>query len=397
MLKHWRRTLALLGVVAATGLVCAAVALAKKPAPPPPPPPISYSMTVLGKLGGDVTSCACDVNNSGDVVGWSQSADGTYRAFMYDNTLGVMVPLNDLIDPNSGWDLIRAYGINDSGQIAGWGYVGGQRRAYRFTPGYTDETGVQVPAVIEDLGALGEPSSRAYSINDYGEVAGSLDAGGHTTGAFVYTDADGDGDEEMVDIGDLGGGWARAYAINNDGQVAGESDTDVTRILDQHAFRYTPGEDGLPGVMEDLGILGPPDTFMNESSGNDINDNGHVVGTAYTGDRIKGWATEHAFIYTDHMIDLGTLGGYNSYGNGINSSGAVVGNSHDSNRNQPPDANPCHGFLYTEEFGMLKLESLIVNLLADYQGPISAEKINDSGQICGQADGQAILLTPVTP
>ena len=44
---------------------------------------------------------------------------------------------------------------------------------------------------------------------------------------------------------------------------------------------------------------------------------------------------------------------------------------------------------------MLKLERLIVDLPADYQGPISAKKINDAGQICGQADGEAILLTPL--
>jgi probable HAF family extracellular repeat protein len=387
MLKPWKRTLALLGVVAATGLVCAAVALgAKKPPAPPPPPPISYSMTVLGVLPGDATSQAFDINNSGDVVGCSQSADGTYRAFLYDHALGVMIALNDLIEQDSAWDLRKAYGINDFGQIAGWGLLGGQRRAYRFTPGYTDQKGIDVPAVVENLGTLGEPSSIATSINNYGEVAGTLDAGGLTRGAFVYTDVDGDGVEEMVDIGDLGGGWARAWAINNQGQVTGESDTDVTTILDQHAFRYTPGEDGLPGTMEDLGILGPPDSLWNDSIGNEINDNGHVVGIACTG-KIKGKVYHHAFIYTDHMIDLGTLGGNVSEARGINCDDDVVGNAWDSK-------GADHGFLYTAEFGMLKLESLIVDLPADYHGPISAEKINDSGQICGHADGKAILLTP---
>jgi hypothetical protein len=49
MLKHWRRTLALLGVVAATGLVCAAVALAKKPPAPPPPPPSGPGLIAFSK------------------------------------------------------------------------------------------------------------------------------------------------------------------------------------------------------------------------------------------------------------------------------------------------------------------------------------------------------------
>lgn len=88
------------------------------------------------------------------------------------------------------------------------------------------------------------------------------------------------------------------------------------------------------------------------------------------------------------MIDLGTLGGGRSEGHGVNSSGHVVGVSHE---NTIDDWNV--GFLYTEEFGMLKLEDLIEG----FQGPIEPEKINDAGQIRGQADGEAVLLTPLTP
>jgi probable HAF family extracellular repeat protein len=246
------------------------------------------------------------------------------------------------------------------------------------------------PAVVENLGTLGGDSSKACDISDCEEVAGwSYDAQG-TTRAFVYTDVD--GVEEMVDIGDLGSGsTSYAWAINTRGQVAGESGG--TGFFQTRAFRYTPGGDGLPGVMEDLAPL------AEYSKGYDINENGHVVGFVCTG-RVKGWPVDHAFLYTDHLIDLGTLGGYYSYAYGINSSREVVGASTEATKG---DTQPAHGFLYTNKtdtggFAMFKLQSLLVNP-GDVQGPIRPEKINGAGQICGRVEGtnQAILLTPVTP
>jgi hypothetical protein len=45
-----------------------------------------------------------------------------------------MLDLNSLIDPGSGWLLIEAEGINDAGQITGFGLVGGQFSAFLLTP-----------------------------------------------------------------------------------------------------------------------------------------------------------------------------------------------------------------------------------------------------------------------
>jgi hypothetical protein len=39
-----------------------------------------------------------------------------------------------LIPGNSGWNLVVAYDINDSGQIVGWGYHNGLKRAFLLTP-----------------------------------------------------------------------------------------------------------------------------------------------------------------------------------------------------------------------------------------------------------------------
>ena len=78
-------------------------------------------------------SPATAINNYGQVVGGAP-------AFVVGN--GVMNFLDNLIPAESGWKLIMAYGINDSGQIVGMGAQGsasgaGVKRAYLLTPIYS--------------------------------------------------------------------------------------------------------------------------------------------------------------------------------------------------------------------------------------------------------------------
>ena len=89
-----------------------------------------YSGTLmhdLGTLPGDSFSEAWAINNSGQVVGESDS-----HAFLYRD--GVMYDLNALINPSSGWEIQRAFGINDRGQITGLGTFFGQQDAFLLTP-----------------------------------------------------------------------------------------------------------------------------------------------------------------------------------------------------------------------------------------------------------------------
>jgi probable HAF family extracellular repeat protein len=91
--------------------------------------------TDLGSLGGG-SSYAHDINASGHVVGSSTlTSDGNFNdthAFIYRD--GEIHNLNSLIDPSSQWTLINAKGINDRGQIVGWGWHDGYPRAYLLTP-----------------------------------------------------------------------------------------------------------------------------------------------------------------------------------------------------------------------------------------------------------------------
>jgi probable HAF family extracellular repeat protein len=86
----------------------------------------------LGTLGG-ANSEALGINDLGQVVGWSATSNGTSHAFIYDHMHG-MIDLNSLIDPELGWSLSFASGINNAGQIVGGGNLNGQYFAVVLTP-----------------------------------------------------------------------------------------------------------------------------------------------------------------------------------------------------------------------------------------------------------------------
>jgi probable HAF family extracellular repeat protein len=65
-------------------------------------------------------------------VGFSTTRRNDYHAFVSTNG-SKMQKLNKLIAPNNGWVLGQANGINDAGQIVGYGTIGGQTHAFLLT------------------------------------------------------------------------------------------------------------------------------------------------------------------------------------------------------------------------------------------------------------------------
>jgi probable HAF family extracellular repeat protein len=91
-------------------------------------------MQDLGALGEDVLGDPAGINNSDQVVGGSCDNSGNCRAFFWQKK--VMMDLNALIPADSPLYLIYALGINDAGEIVGFGLETstGEGHAYVATP-----------------------------------------------------------------------------------------------------------------------------------------------------------------------------------------------------------------------------------------------------------------------
>jgi len=242
----------------------------------------------------------------------------------------------------------------------------------------------QIRYFIDDLGTFGG-DTRAYSINNSGQVVGFSFTPGPSSFAHAFRFTDGFG---MQDLGTLGRG-SSAFGMNNSGKVVGSSETPTTPRGDPwnpgHAFLYT---DRLG--MQDLNNLIDPLFGWELRKANAINNQGQIVGFGeHTGTGL------HAFRYTRGTVqDLGRFpGGGISYALGISNRGDVVGAAY-------LDASGIGNFramLYTNRSGMQNLNDLIDTSL----GWILREAtgINERGQIVGWAElnGQehAFRLTPV--
>jgi probable HAF family extracellular repeat protein len=87
-------------------------------------------MTDLGTLPGIPGSLAPSINNKGQVVGFSDDFNGNTVALLWQD--GTMTDLNTLIPADSPWFLLEALGINDRGQIAGYGLLTAKGEVHAF-------------------------------------------------------------------------------------------------------------------------------------------------------------------------------------------------------------------------------------------------------------------------
>ena len=184
-----------------------------------------------GWISGRVKPVAVD--NLGQVVGTSNLAQpGLKHAFLWTASTG-MVDLGTLGGPSSA-----AAAVNDSGQVVGWAQTAGGSfdvnwRAFLWTAA----TGML------DLGSLGGTHSVARDVNEAGTVVGTsaVAAGNAACHAFVWTPND-----NMVDLGTVGGTNSEAYAVSDAGQVVGRSLTPENAAW--HAFAWT-AHDGLVDLV----------------------------------------------------------------------------------------------------------------------------------------------------
>jgi probable HAF family extracellular repeat protein len=285
------------------------------------------------------------LNDSGQVVGavkgggfWAgadyQHQVLFYQAAMYSNGKVITLAPGGSMEEGTS----KAYGINDKGQVVGTMRGG----VFLYSNGKLTNLGNEIP------------SSFNVAINNAGQVVAAA-GGAPNYGMSLYSNGK---------WTPLSTNWANNVAINASGQIAGT----VNDASGQHAFLYSGGK------MTNIGTPG----FKSWAYG--INDSGQVAGVDFK--------TGTAALFSGgKSIDLGTLvkgdyrGGY-SIGNGgaysiafgINNAGQIVG---ESMVNITGNFTP-HAFLFTNG-KMLDLNDLI-NHTPDFI-LTNAGAINNRGQI----------------
>jgi probable HAF family extracellular repeat protein len=138
-----------------------------------------------------------------------------------------------------------------------------------------------------------------------------------------------------------------------------------------HAFEWKNAK------LSDLGAL----PGVNNSCATHISGNGMIAGESENGaiDPITGWPAVQAVLWKrGELIDLGTLGGNESFPNSVNNRGQVVGQA----ANSMPDPFPFPGF--GQQARAFLWENGVMHDLGTLGGPDAfAIDINDRGQILG--------------
>jgi probable HAF family extracellular repeat protein len=285
-------------------------------------------MNDLGTLGGP-WSQAVQINERGQIVGWSATVAGESHVFLW--TDGTMQDLGPAIQ-------YMAVRVNEHGQVA-WTAptAAGASRAFLWTEG-----------VAQELGALGDTGgSQVYGLNDLGRVVGSSNRR-----PFVWSDG------AMRELPSLGGSLAWASAINNRGQVVGTS--------------YAPmGPDGAPAYallwdgdqMTQLGTF-PEDSY---SDANSITDGGLVLAHSYP----FSWYPPRPFLWTAGVITrVATAFQYYSAAD-MNDIGVIVGEHR-------PSFGAQRAFVW-------HLGDVVVDLPSLQGGRSGATAVNRTGSIVGWA------------
>ena len=97
-----------------------------------------YAPRDIDHRTGWLNSEAIDINSSGVIVGTAEFGVDDERAvqWTYNQSTGQydMLDLNSVLPGGSDMKLLAARGINDNGQIAGWGFTGYKKQAFLLTP-----------------------------------------------------------------------------------------------------------------------------------------------------------------------------------------------------------------------------------------------------------------------
>jgi probable HAF family extracellular repeat protein len=249
------------------------------------------------------------LNNSGQIAGWVYVGADAHAAVYSGGTW------RDLGVP-AGDQLSALYGINDAGAVAGFSFVSlpgtpNPDNRWRAVWAPAGATAVQVLSVIA-------PDSFNYAINDAGSIVGCLnrydDDYPDPHRAFLYANG------SVIDLHALlttppGAGpfdYSCALDVNKNGVVVGEVQTSANPT---RGFVYRNG--AVSRIEQGTSYL---------TTARAISSTGKVVGDG----RLAGFSADHGLLYdvaTGVVSSLGleATGAYNSKANDVNARGDAVG------------------------------------------------------------------------
>ena len=194
---------------------------------------------------------AYDINESGQIVGSASLGGEGWNASALLWQDGVMMDLNTLVPPGSGWTLETARAINDCGQIVGEGLVDGERRMFLLTPSDAAERcqappspsadGTQVPPASRVIDATGT----VWTLGLGGEtLRNGVHAGGGYAHSLLWT-----GNMLYADGWDgqwwqWNGSWWVVYGARPGVSADGTEVPPASRVIDATGSVWTLGTDG---------------------------------------------------------------------------------------------------------------------------------------------------------
>jgi probable HAF family extracellular repeat protein len=193
-----------------------------------------YTISEIGVLKGDNESSGFWLNSAGQVVGCSDTGTpGGYpctgttagqHAFLWSKSAG----LKDL-GTMSGGTISAATGIDDSGEVVGYSNVKGNSVSNFFAFLWTPNGG------MTNLGTLsGGNSSSAFAINSASVIAGDSFISNGNVNAVSWTN------NKIRNLGSLPKSiFTAAFDINDNGQIVGESIFSNGPPSQSHAFEWS--------------------------------------------------------------------------------------------------------------------------------------------------------------